>query len=343
MVLMLLSGLWLSACGGLGEPDEAASSILTYGAECKARIAALPPFDCRQGVIAPITVNGFTVPDSVPFEKNMDCDRPSMLPYGSESDGQCVPGSRALVLADNEQVQISAFCRNKYHRPGNTTHFDEVDVIAHSVSSGSTCWFHAEGAGREAPLDGTRVPPPDEAEPPPGHPSATEFWKTPEETAAFGCGECHDNDPFYWSPFIAQTGQVPADPFGLYANDIGAAFSVWKPPRSVEIRGNTCLGCHRIGASFTCGKGTLQTLGRTEVPDHHPRGLDDWALDWPQSHWMPIEQDLTEAEWTVRYQHSVGELLQCCDAITHDKPLPAGCEVRPLNHGDGAKRPVNAP
>jgi hypothetical protein len=325
--LAALGLVLLSACTETETVGPGPESLLDYASLCSELIAPVPAFDCSTGIEALITVNGLQVPAELAFTPGMGCDRPALLPYGEDSDWQCVPGSMALLLADNEQVQISAFCRKKYHRSGpEETHlFDEIDIIAHAPGSGATCWFHAEGESREQPLDGRRVPPPDEAAPPAGQLAAQDFWWPPQRTAGMNCGGCHDNDPFYYSPYIAQTGQLPANPFGRYDFYIGSAFNAWPPPRSMEIRGNTCMGCHRIGASFTCGEGSLQALGAAHSP-----GLDAWAKQWPQSHWMPVEQDMSEAQWQVHYARSVQDIQACCQASNQQQPLPENCAITPI-------------
>ena len=293
-----------------------AQTILDYGRECAAKIAAIEPFDCRAGTPMPVTVNG----QIVPYQPNMTCDRPSLLPYSEPgSQGQCIPFSRVLVLRDDGQAQIVAACREKVIRPADTYWFDEVDIISHSVSTGSTCWFQAKAAeplARDRGLDGRRVPPPEESVPPPGRPAAVTFWRTPEDTAAEKCVACHDSDPFMYSPFVAQTGKMPRDPFGYYANDIGAAFKAWPKPIAISTRGNTCVGCHRIGSLATCHTTMYQAVGLQPVS-----GADTWAQKFPQSHWMPPGYSLTEKEWNLVYQDAVKQLAACCNA-----PDAPGCK-----------------
>jgi hypothetical protein len=324
LALLFLVPVTLAA-GLPAQAGPVGQSLDSYAAECRARVSAIPAFDCGDGVEAAITVNG----QVVPFTSGMSCDRPALLDYGPDSDGQCVPGSRALLLADNEQVQISAFCRKKFYRPGaDQQHlYDEIDVIAHNVSTGDTCWFHAESPARDQPLDGRRVPPPGEQVAPPGAVMAADFWWPPERTASKGCGNCHDNDPFYYSPYIAQTGQLPANPFGKYRH-VGEAFKAWPAPRSMDVRGNTCLGCHRIGVTHTCGDGARQTINDGASP-----GLDSWAKSWPQSHWMPVDHDLVTAEWVLRYARSMSEIEACCAAVKNNTALPANCSLSPVPSG----------
>ena len=293
-----------------------AEDIIEYGEQCAKAIAPLPAFNCLDGEIIPITVDG---KEPERYFPGMDCDRPSLLPLGPDSDGQCVPFSRALLISDGDS-QITALCRQKKIRNQESPYFDEVDIIAHDVVSGSTCWFQAE-AKDENGFDATRVPPPNEKTPPPGHISAMDFWNSPAKTASADCGHCHDSDPFMYSPFIGQVWQqVPTDPFGWYANDIGEAFQKWAKPSALASRGNTCVGCHRIGSEFTCKQGILESAGEIAPPNG-----DDWATSYPGSHWMPAGNFHSKAAWQTIYKQSVADLASCCD--DPDQPM---CQVTPI-------------
>jgi hypothetical protein len=306
----------------LGGRDVHAQDLLEYGRECATRVGKIPVFDCRQGTLVPITVAG-KIPDA--YQPGLPCDRPSLLLPSPDqnTDGQCVPHARALVLRDDPQVQISAFCRQKKIRSADTWLYDEIDVIAHNVQTGSTCWFQALTPPPLSPdrgLDGRRVPPPDEATPPPGHPAAVTFWRSPAQTASEHCVRCHDSDPFMYSPFIGQTGQIPRNPFGYYANDVGRVFRKWPKPNSVMVRGNTCIGCHRIGSLTTCATSMYESIGA------RPSQWEDaWAREFPHSHWMPPGNAQTRVAWEIIYQDSVRQLARCCK-----EPTAAGCEVRPI-------------
>ena len=302
--------------GGLNRGDAGDPSLTGYARECERRIAAVPEFDCGTGTLVPITVDGKVPPQ---YTSGMNCDRPSLLPpaEGEKTDGQCVPNSRALVLRDDKEVQISAFCRQRLIRPAGTHLYDEIDVILHSVENGSTCWFRAkENNPKGDPgigVNGSRIPSP-------ASPVGEGFWNPPVEVAVQKCGSCHDNDPFYYSPFIGQTGRLPSDPLGKYSNDIGRPFQSWPRPLSLSTRGNTCTGCHRIGAEHTCRTGMFQAIGAA-----HLANLDEWGQRYPQSHWMPIDNQWTQAQWEVIYTESVRALEECCK--NHKAP---GCIVQPV-------------
>jgi hypothetical protein len=120
-----------------------------------------------------------------------------------------------------------------------------------------------------------------------------------------------------YSPFIAQAKAVPADPFGLYTNDVGAAFRAWPKPFGITTSGNTCTGCHRMGNMNSCNVAMYQSFGAAPV-----EGLDDWGQMYPQSHWMPPGGLKSQAQWNQAYSDSIASLSACC----HNPALP-GCAI----------------
>ncbi len=187
-----------------------------YGLECRERVGDVPSFDCMTGTVALITVNG-KVPDV--YEPFMRCDRPVLLPPspGEKTDGQCVPYSRALVFRDDAEVQISAFYRKKLLHPKDSPLFDEIDVILHSVTDGTTCWFQAKADNpRGDPkigLDGRRVPSPTMGEPPP--------TLQPKHSGAFRPRRLRKSAvnattaiPSITAPSLARPGSCPRTPSG---------------------------------------------------------------------------------------------------------------------------------
>jgi hypothetical protein len=310
--LGLLVGLSVSTCtrasGPSGSSGQSGYGIREYAQECSARVGPVPSFDCMTGEVVPVTVDGGRVP--VAYTPQMDCDRPALLPPGAgeKTDGQCVPFSRVLLLQNDGTRQIQATCRKKLIRAEDSPLFDEIDVIAHNVLDGATCWFQAKvDTGDPARgLDGRKVPSPTLSSAPPGYPSAESFWRTPQQTAKESCGTCHDSDPFYYSPWIAQTSALPADPFGRYHNDIGP-MKAWPRPLALNPRDNTCTSCHRIGSQHTCSVGMYQSVDPAQV-----KNLDSWGRQYPHSKWMPADNLLTEAEWALVYPPAITQLASCC-------------------------------
>jgi hypothetical protein len=285
-----------------------AQTAASYGRQCASLIAEVEEFDCRKGPAVPITVNGKT---PVKYTPNMTCDRPAMA---ADNPFPCAPYSRVQLLRD-DTVQASSYCRQKSLRSAKSPYFDEIDVILHSRVNGATCWFSATAKTKKG-IDGSRVPSPTK-------PSVKRFWDPPAQTVKGSCVSCHDSDPWMYSPFIGQTNQYPADPFGYYTNAIGP-FKAWPEPKSITVRGNNCVSCHRIGNLETCKTTMLQATGRAPI-----KGADTWAKQYPHSHWMPVGNALTLRQWNVTYDDAMRELGNCC---TH--PEAAGCEVKAI----GGKR-----
>jgi len=268
-----------------------------YALACSADVGDVPAFSCGDGVVIPVTVDGQT-PTS--YSPGMTCDRPALLPNGDDSDGQCVPGSRILNLTEGAK-QVSVMCRQKHIRAADSLDFDEIDVIAHNSDTGATCWFQASALSGQS-IDGTTVPSPTD-------PASSHFFNAPQDVVNDGCGTCHDNDAFMYSPFVGQVwGHVPQNPFGPYYHvdlpDLG--FNDW-PLTQILPRDSTCTSCHRIGVQETCGQLMDWATGR-EIPP----GANALGASYPLSHSMPPYHGQTEATWGVINSPSVAAISSCC-------------------------------
>ncbi|WP_147447041.1 hypothetical protein [Corallococcus sp. CA054B] len=214
----------------LAQQTSALSDTLEqYAAKCDAAIGAtVPDFNCELGTLVPTTnhVNG-------------KCDRPNRL------NEQCDPGSRFQVLKDTADVSIVAHCRKQ----GNAAnYYGDIAVIQTNKKNGATCFYQAlgtlYGADVKAPSKGT----------------GAWSWKTPADTASIRCVRCHDNGALIRSPYLTQlTGvnKLPgAGDYGFNRDQpyrfIGADFATWKAYK-VEVAGNVCLGCHRMGTNNQLG------------------------------------------------------------------------------------------
>lgn len=304
-----------------------AETLFEYGRQCAEQITEIPAFSCMAGEEIPITVDGKPVPpDSVPRA----CDRPSLLPQ-PDAASQCMPGSRALVLRDDKTAQVSAVCRKQLARPAGSPAylFDEINVISHSLKNGKTCWFTAKNQGQ--PIDGRWVPSPSTVtlKAPPASPEgvkappADKVWLSPAKVANSqpACIHCHDSGPFMYSPYIAQTTQLPGDPFGFYEpKAIGEDFRrAWASLHAFGIttRGNTCTACHRMGNMNSCRVAMQQSTGNAPQ-----EGGDEWSKKFPQSHWMSPGNLHSRAQWDEQFSESLKKLAACCE-----NPRGAGCRV----------------
>lgn len=336
----LLAFILLATSGTRGEETY---NLNDYASECAELIAEAPVFSCQDLDLIPTTVNGKT-PET--FTRNMTCDRPALLPYPAKTDGQCAPHSRMKLHRDDD-IQMILLCRRMYIRPANDPNYDSIEIIMHNVRSGSTCFFISKNFGDKPEGDnGSRVPPPTEVEPPEGQISAEELWATPQQVADHGCIYCHDSDPWMRSPWVAQTGQLPANPWGFHSVDVGGPFKDWPKPKSIATRGNSCVGCHRIGSLNTCRSIYIPTFGEQpakmlqsvgQAPhgrlgarpgtifESPPQPYDEWASTYPHSVWMPPGNNLPYSEWREIYERDVKDLERCCN--DHDAP---GCIVSPI-------------
>ncbi len=320
-----------------------AQSFYDYGAECAKEVTPIPAFSCMAGEVIPITVNGL-----ITTSFTATCDKPSLLlSKEAGSQGQCVPGSRALVLRDDPVAQISAICRKHVVRDIASTLFDEINIVSHSLKNGKTCWFTAKAAtpfAANAGIDGRMVPSPSTASSSQAKrgyekihpvsevlaqewrlskttlPNPAAVWMSPAQLVKRepACTMCHDSGPFMYSPYIAQTTQLPGDPFGAYQpRAIGQAFKVWPQPFAISTRGNTCTTCHRMGNMNSCNVATLQATGKAPQD-----GGNAWSQLFPQSNWMSPGNLHSKAQWDEAFAKSLREIADCCA-----NPTGAACQI----------------
>jgi hypothetical protein len=320
-----------------------AQSFYEYGAQCASEVTPIPAFSCMAGEVIPITVNG-----QLTTSYTATCDKPSLLPSNEPgSQGQCVPGSRALVLRDDPVAQISAICRKHVVREPSSTVFDEINIVSHNLQSGKTCWFTAKAAipfVANGGLDGRLVPSPatlPTKSAPRGYekihpasealvqdwrvskttlPNPAAVWMSPAQLVKRepACTMCHDSGPFMYSPYIAQTTQLPGDPFGKYQpRAIGQAFKVWPQPFAITTRGNTCTTCHRMGNINSCNLATLQATGKSVPP-----GTSAAGQAFPLSHWMSPGNLHSQLQWNEAFKKSAKEIADCCA-----NPQGAACQI----------------
>lgn len=241
-----------------------AESLQQYAARCEAETQiSVPQFDCDdpRSTLVPMTnafdKNGNRLdfgPQSnfaelfakVQRGSGGRCDRPDQL------NSECDPGSRFRVLNRTADAYVVAHCR-KIGNPDNTdtsngplgARWGDIAVIQHNTKNGATCFY------QEGPRPGLKNT---VAAPLADGPNE---WNSPAGTRNQGCGGCHDNGPIIRSPYLAQiTGpnQLPGagdsrfNAKGAPYYFVGEDFASWHM-FSVEIKGNLCISCHRMGAS----------------------------------------------------------------------------------------------
>ncbi|NJM43696.1 MAG: hypothetical protein HC858_06445 [Brachymonas sp.] len=335
--------LTLGFVGLIAHSSVFAQTFYQYGAQCAKEVTPIPAFSCMAGEKIPITING-----QITTSFTATCDKPSLLKAtDAGAQGQCVPGSRALVLRDDAKAQISAICRKHVVREPDSPLFDEINIVSHNLTNGKTCWFTAKAAipyQADRGINGARLVPSPSGLPsaavsskaPRGYelihpasetlqpnwrdawrvekttlPNPAAVWMSPETLVKRepACTTCHDSGPFMYSPYIAQTTQLPGDPFGKYQpRAIGQAFKVWPQPFALTTRGNTCTTCHRMGNMNSCAVASLQATGRKPQ-----EGGNAWSQEFPQSHWMSPGNLHSRLQWDQAFIKSLNEIVDCCN------------------------------
>ncbi|WNG30184.1 hypothetical protein F0U62_43865 [Cystobacter fuscus] len=216
-------------------------TLQTYAQKCDAAIGVtVPDFVCDSGTDVPMT--NYHAADGT-------CDKPNRL------NQECDPGSRFQVLTQTADAYVVAHCRKRGAGPGL---FKDIAVIQHNKKNGATCFYQALGSALngnvKAPSKGSSVWP----------------WYSPTQTAAINCVRCHDNGPLVRSPYLSQiTGpnKLPGAGDVSFNRDqpyyfVGNDFASWRAYK-VEVSGNLCTGCHRMGTSnsFDYDDGAALDLG----------------------------------------------------------------------------------
>jgi hypothetical protein len=300
-----------------------AETLEAFSAKCDAAIGvSVPDFNCDSGTLVPTTNH------SAPGTTSGTCDRPNVL------NSQCDPGSRFQVLRDDARAFVVAHCRKQQMGPGL---YGDIAVIQYSKVTGATCFYQALGTlngNVRAPSRGTGG-----------------FWKTPAETAGIGCGGCHDNGALIRSPYLTQLTSIPNNPHRLPGSGdplfnrdqpyfvVGEDFASWRFFK-VEVDGNVCVGCHRMGVSnVRSGLGTSLDLGiratsmtQTAKNPHSPTSPI----------WMTLDRRTLPAgmQWSDANARAALEIKNCAQRF-RENPLPnaPSCRITALP----ARPPVNPP
>jgi hypothetical protein len=275
----------------------AGDTLEVFAQKCDQAIGVtVPDFNCDNGTLVPAT-----------HLANGACDRPDQL------NQDCDPGSRFQVLTNNANAYVVAHCRkrNEDQNPGK---YGDIAVIQHSKISGATCFYQgaldADHSGNvKAPSKGVGNP---------------RFWMTPSAIAnsSFPCARCHDNGPIIRSPYLTQiTGpnMLPGAGDSTFNHDqpysfVGSDFASWKAYK-VEVSGNLCNGCHRMGVSNAGGGGTARDFAiratAASQTNKNPHSADSpmWML--------PGETSYSQA-----HADAALAIKQCADQFHEGSPLP---------------------
>lgn len=270
------------------------------------------------------------------------CDTPAWLPSAGPSQCYDATWIKALSFNNHPNVQGALLCRHKTRDPAldssrtpTDDDFDDVAMILHDRTTGTTCWFQTDDGGVK--LDGNHVPVPHLVTPPPGVPAASDFWLKPSVTAQIQCAQCHDNGPWMNSQWLyEQFPKLENKPENKYKTvEYGTAFK-WKTDDFVTVGKSgikgpfpSCTRCHKLAARGdwpfsslleSTYNGTYQrwfayATGKQDIPqstatEHNPRLPSDYAY----THWMPTEgRPADAAEYTKAYETHLKELKICME------------------------------
>jgi len=251
-------------------------SALDYAEECEEALGPVPGFDCSDGVVVPITVDGVEVSED---QSGSNCDAPSI------AEGDCNAGTRVGRIEGttssgepNDEVVWAYLCR-KYD--------GIVQLIGHNTESGATCFFETEWDVTELTEslsieDGLVVGP----VPSPSDADYETVWKAPGAVAMQACWSCHLADPYVHTPYI-DGARLPEDPSQPAIPQVGGTDNLYylvgdayegtqDSLRTLHIDGNGCVGCHRFSdpRSFSFDGGPTYDANE-HMPPTDPGSLAD--------------------------------------------------------------------
>lgn len=298
-----------SAC--VDTSDEAGRQ-LCYSCRCRAAMDGWLPspaeLQCEHGA----EIEVFTTDPSgelVPAAPGAgSCANPSLL-YGT-----CDGGGRLGQLTHGD-VTVKWICRYNHttSAPG-VEPYDDVGVILHNRRTGASCWFDDEdGTGiADGNLPDLDLEASDQA-------NRDAFAELFYVTNGEGCTDCHDADPFLYTPYLQsvgwQTGPYVVAGFSRVTMDGGLAPVGRRALVSPESA--PCRTCHRLADGASCAQWIPDSVGAEKGFGHEAAvlaapGTDRWWLaTWmPYTEGVPMTRDA--ALWETTYGAARDHVLGCC-------------------------------
>ena len=305
---------FLFALAVVPSPAALADALQDYAAQCDQAVGvSVPDFDCDAGTEVPGQGSVFSG-----NQPGVTCDEPNRL------NRQCDPGSHFQVLTRSDDAYVVAHCR---HEGGESGEYGDIAVIQYNRKNGATRFYQALGDQNHGNMPGghtaTNAPPKPVKAPSNGQVPNT-FWLSPSATVlADHCGSCHDNGPFIRSPYLNQvTGpnKLPgSDDFSFNKDQpytlVGQDFASWKAFK-VEIKGNECNGCHRLGVNNISDGGTaldfaIRATAASEISKNPPSSASPiWMPPVP----VQVAFSLVHA--------AAAKAIHDCAMRFHENPLP---------------------
>lgn len=285
-----------------------------------------------------VTSHNATTPVTAGFDKFMTtdrCDFPNVL------NNQCDPGSRFQVLTRTADAIAVANCRKTGYIADNK--FGDIAVIQYNRSTGAVCFYQVD-----KDLSGDAIVTPPIAGNGAGKTPWMDPWDMHEEVR---CTGCHDNGALIRSPYLWQTGLLPAYGSG-FDNDgssplayVGLAFQddqSWSIQADLDPAdtGESCTNCHILAANnqaieitseIAPGTGSLFALKATDPGQIAPGGPDgphknDASPTSPI--WMRYPGVTSWDAASQATARSAKNYSDCNIAVRNGRPLPAGCSYQ---------------
>jgi hypothetical protein len=313
-----LSPVCQTACDKASPTNDQSWSIC-YSCKCKQAIGALPPptkATCANGkdihVFTAELVDGGVAETDQPDDQDA-CDNPALLD-SLPRDAGCTPGGKLGQETLQNGAVYKFICRRQpgLSRTAAPRYIDH-GIIAHNPKNGATCFWVDHAGNSDGVLPGVDITDGDPAK----VAAYMAFWDAQQE--GDHCVECHDNDPFMYSPHLKSVFdfQTKAYLFGPYAQ-----VRVAGPPTAIPSRhlvskeAAYCTDCHRISEANTCAMWLNVAAGTPlEGRNYQPEITSDAGAFYPLTTWMPHPLPPTyptRASWDATYGATISFIKDCC-------------------------------
>lgn len=244
------------------------------------------------------------------------CTNPSLL-YGT-----CTPGGTLGQLTHGD-VSVKWICRRYTFRSDYddlNAPYDDVGAIFYNARTGATCWFDdMDGTG----LAGNNWPPLDLTLPDADVDSWTSLFY---HTDGAGCVNCHDNDPFIYTPHLSAvswtSGAWTSGPLRLI--ELSGALKRTAARHLVSPEAAACTTCHRITSNETCASWAPDSVGAAKGYGHQDlvvQAANDLESPlWHLGTWMPPDASADPQLWHSTYAATVELLTACCRRPGKNQP-----------------------
>jgi hypothetical protein len=305
-----------------------AGIAVCYSCRCKAAMDGYMPtveeLQCDQATPLTIFTADVSGPEPVLVPQTTDeptCANPSLL-YET-----CLTGSKLGQIQEGD-ITVKWICRDPLGPPSDV--YNDVGVIMYNARNGASCWFDDV----DTVTDDTNLPDLDLMESDADNLAGylERFYFTNGDSCST---DCHDADPFIYSPYLGSAGWSQAQPhtLGPYTR-VNLDDESLLPVNSTHLLSpevTPCAMCHRVGSAAGCDFLGPDALGEYKGPAHEPAvvaAMAPGSPDWTLAYWMPVApQPDTFADWTAAFGAAKDKYEECCQ--NPGVPTPA-CLWEPI-------------